>query len=113
MLAFLEHNQPLNSIHRWAEDLEYKAPANADLDQLFDTFGFEQHIITNVFTHGFLPFGFKMTLSWYSAQGDEGQKDLSELWPSGPLYGSKDPSRRLTGRGFCVGLSCCNSWELC
>lgn len=110
MLAFLEHNQSLNSIHRVKEDLEYKAPAYADLGQLFDMLGFEQRIFTNVLTHGS---GFDLTLCWYSAQEDGGRIDLSELWPSGPLYGSEDPYMRLTGRGFHVSLSCCNSCELC
>lgn len=114
MLAFLEHNQPLNSIHRWKEDLEYKGPAYADLGQLFDMVGFvEQHIFTNILTHGLISSGFELTLCWYSAQGDGGRIDLRELWPSGPLYGSEDPYMRLTGRGFRVSLSCCNSCELC
>lgn len=113
MLAFLEHNQPLNSIHRWKEDLEYKAPAYADLGQLFGMFNFEQHFFTNVLYHGLGSSAFDLTLCWYSAQGDGDRIDLRELWPSGPLYGSEDPYMRLAGRGFHVSLSCCNSWELC
>ncbi|THZ90381.1 hypothetical protein D6C82_10463, partial [Aureobasidium pullulans] len=76
----------------WKEDLEYEAPKY----EIFDLFGFEQHL----FTDGFILSGFDLTLCWYSVQCDKGQKDLSELWPSGPLYGSKDPNTRLTGRGF-------------
>ncbi|KAL2025889.1 hypothetical protein VTO58DRAFT_103072 [Aureobasidium pullulans] len=78
----------------WKEDLEYEAPKYG----IFDLLGFEQHLFTN----GFISSRFDFTLCWYKAQDDHGQKDLSELWPSGPLYVSEDPSRRSTGRGFCL-----------